>query len=156
MLNVYSVAFFGHRHIENVFEVTQKLQRVIRELMSENEYVEFLVGRNGEFDVLSASGVKTAKKEYRNDNSSLCLILPYTTAEVRDNRKAFYDYFDEIEVCKEAEEAHRKASITIRNRKMAERANCIICYIDHKSGGAYAAVKYAEKLGKKIINLAEK
>lgn len=154
MLNVYSVAFFGHRHIENVFEVTEKLQRVIRELMSENEYVEFLVGRNGEFDVLSASGVKTAKKEYRNDNSSLCLILPYTTAEVRDNKKAFYDYFDEIEVCEEANKAFRKASIKIRNRKIAERADCIICYIDHKSGGAYDAVKYAEKLGKKIINLA--
>lgn len=155
MLNAYSVAFFGHRHIENVFEVTEKLQRVIRELMSENEYVEFLVGKNGEFDVLSASAVKQTKKEYRSDNSTLCLVLPYTTAEVRDNEKAFYNYFDEIEICKEAEEAYRKASITIRNRKMVERADCIICYIDHESGGAYSAVKYAKTLKKRVINLYE-
>ena len=27
-------------------------------------------------------------------------------------------------------------------------------YVEHKNGGAYTALKYARKLGKKIINLA--
>lgn len=49
----------------------------------------------------------------------------------------------------------RKRQSDLRNREMAERADLIICYIEHQSGGAYQAVQYAEKLGKTVINLAE-
>lgn len=31
----------------------------------------------------------------------------------------------------------------------------IICCIQHKSGGAYVTIRYAEKRGKKIVNLAD-
>jgi len=44
--------------------------------------------------------------------------------------------------------------MNIRNREMVERADLIICYIEHNRGGAYQAIQYAEKRGKTIINLA--
>ena len=155
MLNVYTVAFFGHRHVGNPFAIEQKLQKEIRELLSEKEYVEFLMGRNGEFDIMAAAAVRTAKREYRDDNSSLVLVLPYRTAEYKNNEKSFLNYYDEVEICEEASSAHFKSAITIRNLKLSERADCVLCYIERKSGGAYAAVKHANELGKRIINTTE-
>ena len=151
MLDTYSVAFFGHRYVENTFAVSEGLQREIRQLLSEKEYVEFFVGKNGEFDAIAASAVRCAKKEYRGDNSSLVLILPYITAEYRNNEEFFLKYYDEVEVCEESQNAYFKSAITVRNQKIAERADCIICHIKRENGGAYAAVEYAKKLGKRII-----
>ena len=46
-----------------------------------NEYIEFLVGRDGEFDQLVSSTIRRCKRTIRDDNSSLVLVLPYMTAE---------------------------------------------------------------------------
>jgi len=50
-MKVFTVSFFGHRQMDNVFVIEQYLQEIIRELLISKEYVEFLVGRAGEFDV---------------------------------------------------------------------------------------------------------
>ena len=49
---------------------------VIKELLISQEYVEFLVGRDGEFDQLVASTVRRCKRTVRDDNSALVLVLP--------------------------------------------------------------------------------
>lgn len=49
---------------------------------------------------------------------------------------------------------HPKGAITKRNRWMVEQADLLVCYVEQDEGGAYAALKYAKKLGKKTINLA--
>ena len=48
-----------------------------------------------------------------------------------------------------------KVAIQVRNRSMIDRADLVVCCIQHKSGGAYRTILYAEKQGKKIVNLAE-
>ena len=80
--------------------------------------------------------------------------MPYLSAEYRNNEEAYKNYYDEIEVCYKAEETHFKSAIRVRNHEMVDRADLIICYVNKKSGGAYEAVKYAEKMHKEIINLA--
>ena len=87
MLDIYTVAFFGHRHIDNMFRVQEKLEGHIRQLLNKYEYVDFLVGRNGDFDQCVSSSVRRIRKSFRNDNSSLVLVLPYPTAEYLKNRK---------------------------------------------------------------------
>jgi hypothetical protein len=82
----------------------------------------------------------------------LILVLPYERAEYRDNKDSFESYYDEIEIYP-GEGAYFKSAIEQRNHYMAERADLVICCIEHESGGAYSAVKYAEKNGKKIVNL---
>ena len=37
---------------------------------------------------------------------------------------------------------------------MVDRADLVICFVKNGSGGAYKAMCYAEKAGKKIINIA--
>ena len=89
----------------------------------------------------------------RDDNSSLTLVLPYPTAEFENNEDSFYNYYDEIEICEEAANAHYKGAIQIRNQSMVRRADLVICYIEKSEGGAYQTVQYARKQNKTVINL---
>ena len=155
MLNIYTVSFFGHRYVENSEEIEIRLDKLLQELITQKEYVEFLIGRDGDFDLLASSAIKKAAEKYGCGNTHFTLVLPYMRAEYRDNEKAYLDYYDEVEVCAESSEAHPKSAIQIRNRSMIDRADLVVCCIQHKSGGAYATIRYAEKQGKKIVNLAD-
>lgn len=154
-MELFTVAFFGHRYIDNMFAVEERLEEIIRSLMRDKEYVDFVVGRNGDFDQYVSSTVLRCKKNYRDDNSSLVLVLPYASAEYANNQDYYEEYYDDIEVSFEASKAHPKAAIQIRNREMVDRADLIVCYIERKNGGAYKTIQYAEKIGKPIINIAE-
>ena len=153
-MQIYTVAFFGHRYIINPFQIESRVDIIIEKLIKEKQYVEFLVGRNGGFDQFVSSAVIRAKRKFRDDNSSLVLVLPYLTAEYRNNVEYFEEYYDEIEICQESAKAHFKSALQIRNRQMVDRADLIVCCIDHESGGAYQTIQYAQKQNKKIINLA--
>ena len=76
-MRIYSVAFFGHRYVDNIIKVEDLLEEQIRKLIDENEYVDFLVGRNGDFDQCVSSSVLRVRKNHRDDNSALVLVLPY-------------------------------------------------------------------------------
>ena len=150
-----TVCFFGHREIYNFFELEEKLEEHIRILLESKEYVEFLVGRNGEFDQLVSSTVRRVKRNYRDDNSALMLVLPYLTAEYENNHQSFHEYYDEIEICQDAAGGHYKAAIQVRNREMVDRSDLVVCCIEHNSGGAFQTVQYAKKKNKEIVNLSD-
>lgn len=63
-MDIYTVAFFGHRYIDNPFRIEDRLEEEIRRLLSEHEYVDFLVGRDGEFDQFASSAVLRVRKQY--------------------------------------------------------------------------------------------
>ena len=153
-MNIYTVSLFGHRRLSDPFKAEQKLHTIVQDLLLQKEYVDFLIGRDGEFDILAASVIRNCKKQFASGNASLILILPYERAEYRDNKDSFEAYYDEIEIYP-GERTYFKAAIEQRNHYMAERADLVICCIEHESGGAYSAVKYAEKLKKKTTNIFE-
>ena len=155
MLNIYTVSFFGHRSIERASEVENRFDKLLHELIAQKEYVEFLIGRDGEFDLLASAAIKRAVREYGYGNTHFTLVLPYMKAEYRDNEKEYLDYYDEVEVCAESADAHPKSAIQIRNRSLVDRSDLVVCCIQHKSGGAYKTMQYAEKQGKSIVNLAD-
>lgn len=155
MLEIYTVAFFGHRYIDNILKVEEQLEDNIRKLIDKNEYVDFLVGCNGDFDQCVSSSVLRVRKNHRDDNSALVLVLPYPTAEYLNNENYFHDYYTDIEISHAASVAHPKSAIQIRNREMVDRADLVICHIENKEGGAWQTIKYAMEKEKNIINLAE-
>ena len=73
MLDIYTVAFFGHRYIDNPLKIEELLEEQIRKLIDENEYVEFLVGHNGDFDrcVSSAVLIKHISMQLQKEKISL-------------------------------------------------------------------------------------
>ena len=110
MMDTFTVSFFGHRVIENPLAVERRLETLICELLTSHGYVEFLVGRDGDFDQLVSSVIRRCKRTVRADNSSHVWVMPYETAEFRDNEDSFYDYYDEVEVCQSASGGHFKAA----------------------------------------------
>ena len=154
-VEIFTVSFFGHRKVSQFSLVEERLEAVIQRLLEEKEYVEFLVGRSGEFDQLASSAVRRTKRTLRDDNSALVLVLPYLTTEYRNNEDSFHDYYDEVEICQSSAEAHFKAAMQIRNQAMVDRSHLVVCCIEHDSGGAYQTVQYARKQQKRIVNLAD-
>lgn len=115
--------------------------------------MDFLVGRDGEFDQFASSAVLRVRKQYRDDNSSLVLVLPYARTEYLNNEDSFHDYYSDVEIPYAASKAHPKAAIQIRNREMVDRADLVLCAIERQSGGAWQTVQYAMKQEKTVINL---
>lgn len=150
-MNVYTVSFFGHREIDNPEETEKRLTDVIRDIIKNNGYVKFLIGRNGEFDWLASAVI--SRITHGNQNTYTVLVLPYMRASYRDHRHNFECCYNEVEICEESSEAHYKSAIQICNRSMVDRSDLVVCFIDHNSGGAYKTVQYAVKQNKKIINI---
>ena len=152
-LNTYTVSFFGHRVIENPLLIEQRLEKLICKLLKEQEYIEFLVGWDGEFDQIVSSTIRRCKRTVRDDNSAHVWVLPYPTADFRDNEDAYRDYYDEIEICGISAGGHFKGAYKTRNREMVNRSNLIVFSIQHESGGAWQTMKYAKRQGIPCINL---
>lgn len=153
-MDIYTVSFFGHRVIEDFSVAEKQAELLIRNLLLEKEYTEFLVGRDGDFDQIISSTVKRLKHLIRDDNSSLIWVLPYSTAEWRNNQKSFENYYDVIEICEEAANSYPKSAFQVRNRWIVDHSDMVVFYVNRKVGGAYQTMRYAQKKNKFYINLA--
>jgi len=148
-MNIFTVSLFGHREIRDLRHLEMKLTPIVKELIQAKPFIVFLIGRNGEFDEYAASIIKTVKKEYQNTNIDLTLVLPYTVADIEYYEK----YYDSIIIPESMYGAHPKSAILLKNRWMVERSDAVIAYAERNNGGAYKAMKYAEKLHKEVIDL---
>ena len=152
-MDIFTVSFFGHRIIKDPLLMEQRLESLIRKLLKEKEYVEFLVGRDGEFDQIVSSTIRRCKRTIRDNNSAHVWVLPYLTAEFRDNEESFRKYYDEIEICGSAAGSHFKGAHQKRNREMVDRSDLIVCCIQNANGGAWQTMRYVIKQKKPYINL---
>ena len=150
-MNIFTVSLFGHRRVDDLRILDAKLYPLIKELVKTHPYINFLIGRNGEFDEYAASIIKRIQKETERENSCLTLVLPYTVANIEYYEK----YYDDLIIPESLHGAHPKSAITLRNNWMIDNSDVIIFYIEHESGGAYTALKYVNSLNKKTIDLRE-
>jgi len=155
MVTTFTVSFFGHRVIEDPLRIEQSLESLIGRLIREHEYVEFLVGRDGDFDQLVSSTIRRCKRSIRDDNSSHVWVLPYVTAEFRDNEEAYREYYDEIEICSGSAAGHFKSAHQTRNREMVDRSCLVVFCVQQERGGAWQTMQYAKKQGIPYINITE-
>lgn len=145
MYKPITVSFFGHRIMDNGPRAMAFLRDLVETLITNCDQVDFLVGRDGDFDLIAASIVREMKKTIRDDNSTLIWVMPYVTAQYRKYEKDYLAYYDEIEVCPESETAHFKRAIRLRNQAMVDRSDLCLFYVEHPHGGAYQAFSYAQK-----------
>jgi hypothetical protein len=147
----YTVCLFGHRRIDDFILPEQNLRSTLSSILQAHSCVEFLIGRNGEFDTLAASAIKGLQKRYEGIGE-LVLVLPYKVADI-----PYYEaYYDAVQISEKAQQAHPKAAITLRNQEMVDRADLVVVFVEKQYGGAYAAMQYARKQGKAVLNLAKK
>ena len=151
-MEIYRVTFAGHRVIDASFDIQNKIELLVRDLLRQKEYVEFYVGRNGDLDIWAASAVKRAQKAVGSHNSSLILVQPYG---MKDD--AYYECFYDEVIYPIGTKTHPKTAITKRNCWMVDQADLLVAYVESdRTGGALNTLKYAEKKGKAILNFAKK
>ena len=148
-MEIFRVSLFGHREIDDLRVLDERLAPSIKRFLQEKEHVSFLIGRNGEFDEYAASLIKHIQRITGKENSDLTLVLPYQVAKM----EYYEEYYDAILLPDRVIGAHPKSAITLKNRWMVECADLLIVYVERQAGGAYAAMKYAESLHKPIVNL---
>ena len=122
-MEIYQVSFIGHRVVDEHRQVADELDTVLSMLLEKHEYIEFYVGKNGEFDELAASAVRRLKSEW-SAFCSLTLVLPYEIANLDLIEKSY----DEV-IMPNDYKCHYKAAIEKRNRWLAENCDLMIGYI---------------------------
>ena len=143
------IAFFGHSGFCDSDKYEEQVLSIIDNYACK-EKAEFLLGNYGGFDKFAYS----CWKKYKDDsgNAPLIFVTPYITEGYRKNLEYASEIYDCI-IYPEIEDKPKRFAICYRNRYMVEQADLIICYIKVKYGGAYQAIRYAKRLGKKIINV---
>lgn len=150
VMEFFTVSFFGHRELYDIRRVDELLVPIIKEILQTKHYVFFLVGRNGEFDEYVASLIKRTRNELNLHNSDLTLVIPYNVKDM----EYYEEYYDGIVIPPELHGAHPKSAITLKNKWMVECSDLVIANVERENGGAYTAMKYAEKMQKQVSNIA--
>ena len=149
-MDIYRIAFIGHRETYGHYRLEDQIEQIARDKLYEKEYVEFYVGRNGDFDISVASAIKRAQNAVGHHNSCLILLQPYP---MRDDE--YYEkFYDEVQY-PVSFKTYPKSAITKRNKWMIDNSELLVAFVEEgRKGGALTTLKYAEKKGVPIINLA--
>lgn len=140
---------FGHRESFKNYE--KEMMTTLENLILENDNVVFMTGGMGQIDNLFSSTVRSLKRKYKN--LRLLLVVPYLTNDLNKNKDYYVAMYDEIIVPDELIGVHYKTAIKQRNRWIVEHCDVIIDCTYRDFGGAYTAIQYAKKAGKKVIKL---
>lgn len=137
--------FFGHRDAPEI--LFPAISAAVRDLVETEGVSVFLVGGHGNFDRLAAEAVASLRQEY--PHIRLLLAAAYGSAV----SKAGEGLDDRAFVPGELRGVPVKAAIPRRNRWMAAKSQYVIAFVERETGGAYGAVAYARRKGKKILLL---
>ena len=148
--------FTGHRKIcaAHMRQMSDLLDRVLESLIGRN-ITEFRTGGAIGFDTVAA--LKVLEKRERYPHIRLHLYLPcrdQTYGWDEGSRRAYayiLSHADEVTCLREA---YVQGCMLERNRKMVEGSHCCVGYCTSEQGGSAYTLRYAEKNGLRVINIA--
>ena len=148
-----TVTFFGHSTVTDFTDIKSLLYKTVKNVIAGEDKVTFYLGGYGDFDNIAARVCRELKSERKG--IEVVFVTPYLTPsqqkkirEMEDSR--LYD----SSIYPPLENISPRLAIIKRNEWMAESADVILAYVKYSHGGAFRAVTYAKRKGKKIINLA--
>lgn len=142
-MEIYRVSFIGHREIDDFSFIEEQVENIVKNLIETSVYIEFYVGRNGEFDIMVASVIKRVQRDYGKANNSLILVVPYPIANMDEMEK----YYDEVIYSSELYNVYYKSAITKRNEWLIDNSEMLVAYVVREFGGAYECLKKAQQKG---------
>lgn len=148
------ITFIGHSCLYKHDFLIPKISSTIIENLSYNDPIVFYCGGYGDFDNIcnyTCHLIKNTKKI----SCEIVFITPYITMAQQEKIKHLINsqIYDSV-IYPPLEHIPAKFAIIKRNEWMIEQADLVIAYVKNNFGGAYTALKYAEKKKKRIINLA--
>ena len=106
------------------------------------------------FDEICACVCRELKKEY--DGIEIVYITPYISlSEQNKIKRMMEDKLIDFSLYPPVEQVPPRFAILKRNEWMIKNADLLIVYVNHSYGGAHNCLLYAQKLNKRIINLAD-
>lgn len=145
------VSFFGHSFISYGVNIKDRIYETVNHLISLGASI-FNVGLYGDFDKIALSCCRELKKK----NENLKVIVAFNSLnQINKNAELYKD----VETCYyETNGVYYKNKIIEMNKQIVDKSDIIVCYVDYNKSrsGAKRAVEYAQKQGKKIINLFKK
>ena len=145
------ITFCGHTQFMPTTDCFNRITTFLTERVGDKP-ADIYLGGYGAFDLFAYDCCKKYKE--RNPNLLLYYITPYMPQKSKeddfDMRRGKYDGV----IYPELENKPKKFAISYRNQWMVDRADCVIAYVMHTWGGAYATYQYAKKKGKEVFNLA--
>lgn len=153
--DIFTVSFFGHKEIDKFQVAEDAVNIIVSELIKQKEYVVFLVGREGDSDKIVSTVIKRTQHEITDVNSCHVCVMPYLKKEYLHHFGTLVRYYDQMQLCKAAESKFPKAAIQVRNRNMVARSDLCVFYVADDQGTAWKTMRYAQKNGKKIINIPD-
>ena len=139
---------FGHREVFH--DIRAEIYNIIFDA-AEQGCAVFYTGAMGEFDMIFSSAVRQVR--LRKPYIKLICVQPYLTQKINEDREYLYSLYDDIIVPTELADIHPKAVITKRNQWMIRQSDYVIVYTIRNYGGAYKAMRYAERQNKQVIRL---
>ena len=120
-MDLFTVSFFGHRIVPEFREAEERVESLIHTLLLEKEYVEFLVGRNGDFDQIVSSAVKRQQRRVRDDNSAAAGSHPKGAIQIRNRQMV--DRSDLVVFCVDHSSGGAYQTLRYAQRKKKETLN---------------------------------
>ena len=134
--------FFGHRDCPSF--IKPKLREVLIDLMENQSVDMFYVGNKGVFDRLVRSTLRELRQEYPQ--------IDYAVVLDRLPGKQQEDFSDTL-LPEGIETVPPRFAIAWRNKWMLRRADFVVTYVTHPTGGAAQFAELAERQGKIVINI---
>ncbi len=141
------VTFFGHKDI--TVDITEVLEKTIKDVIEKYGANMFLVGNQGGFDRLVQSVLKKVCNRYENvDYRVVLAYMPTKNSENDLSQLHQTIVFDGFEL------VHPKYAISKCNHWMIDKSYIVITYVTYNVGGAAKFEDVAKKKGRVIINIA--
>lgn len=146
------ITFCGHSSFTTNEEYEKRMLEILEEKIGDAP-AELFLGGYGFFDDFAYRCGK--KYQATHPKTKLIFITPYITLEYQKNHLKLNSEKYDSTIYPNLEHVPLKFAISHRNRWMVDNSNVIIAYVRHNWGGAFSMLKYAQKRGLQIINIAE-
>lgn len=148
---MFACTFFGHR--ECPFNLKPQLRDALKELIEQHGVSSFYVGSQGKFDKMVYSVLRELSTQY--PQITYAVVLAYMpTVKQSDEYPQATDYSHTL-YPEGIETVPKRFSIDWRNGWMLKQADYVVTCVTHSWGGAAKFAEKAQRLGKKVIALAE-
>lgn len=156
-MKLKTCCFTGHRQLPNKDQnqIARKLESSI-ELLIQSGYLYFGAGGALGFDTLAAKTILQLQERY--PQIRLILVLPcisqanlWPAADIAVYQKIMEQANKVVYISQK----YTPDCMLRRNRHLVDYSSVCICYLNKTTGGTAYKVKYAQKCGLQIINIAE-
>lgn len=153
----HSCCFTGHRDLteEEKYTAERRIRAVVKAFY-EMGITDYITGGAIGFDTIAAATIINMKRS-GYPNLRLAVVIPFKDQPERWSHSDKVLYRTTLEAADEIvclNEKYTPSCMMERNIFMVDNSSYCLSYVTRQSGGSWNTVKYAERHGLKIINLA--